>query len=431
MLSPALEYQFSYGEIGAYFVERSSPLTIHRAVWMLPLLPPLAAYQADLAAARKRAIGHDDGQWLALALQLRHLRMQDGGGRAQVARALDERLATLLGSHARPLLDPVDDGPPTMAARIRLLSERVEDAAMWHLALAVLRESTPLAESALEQGRFWAHQARIARQLGDFEVATTLYRRTGREGRRAREPELSVRAWLGLAGVAQVRGNYPDVERWARRALGLAPRHGLDALTSLAHHFLLVRAGTRGDLPAALVHGWTAYRFALGNPILEAERLLNVAQVLLDVGAASTAVNGFIAALRHRLPDRLALPAWGGLAASAALAGTGRALVDRASNKVLALSEGPAPAYAVAAALVESARARRTLALTTDAWTERARALAASHGFHELMHALEHLDAPDHPHRENAADVDLPAAAERIRETVAGLATPEDAYALT
>jgi tetratricopeptide (TPR) repeat protein len=396
---------------------------------MLTVLAPLDAYRADLAAARRRAIGEHDAEWLALALELRHLQARHDAGRAEALASLDRRLRSFLGPHARPSLDPPDTTPPTLSARGRLLSEQAEDAAMWHLALALLHEAAALADSALERGRFWAHQARIARQLGDLEAATTLYQWTARDGQRSREPELRVRAWLGFAGLAQVRGNYPAVERWARKALSLAATHHLDALSSLAHHFLLVRAGTRGDLPAALVHGWTAYRFALGNPILQAERLLNVAQVLLDVGAASTAVNGFIAALRHHPPDRLALPAWGGLAASAALAGTGGGLVDRASVKVLALSEGPAPAYAVAAALVESARARRAVALTTEEWTERARTLAASHGFHELTHALEHLDADGTP-QTRASDIHLPAEAERIRATVAALATPEDAYAL-
>jgi tetratricopeptide (TPR) repeat protein len=401
---------------------------------MLDIHPPLAAYRADLDAARRSEIGPDDAEWLRVAIATQRAHAAQGASRSELLRALDVRLAGLLGESTRPSLDPVSEDLPTPLARIRALVERMEDSVAWNLATSTLHEGERLAESALERGRFWSQQARIARHRSDFDTAIFLYERAEQEGRREKLPELRARAWIGFAALSQVRGNYPELERCAQEALRLmAGEETLGPLASLAHHFLLVRAGARGDLAGAILHGWDAYRVGIGDPIREAERLLNVAQVLLDAGAPSAALSGFTAALQHAPPARLALPAWGGLAIAAARLHD-RALVDHTSARIHSLTELPAPAYAAASALAEAARARIAVGLHADRWLERARSLALAQGFHEVVHAVEMAER-DHTSQRDAAPAPasafaFPAGAARIRDAVAELATRDEAYAL-
>jgi hypothetical protein len=300
--------------------------------------------------------------------------------------------------------------------------------------MSTLHEGAALADSALERGRYWSQQARIARHRGDLDVATELYGRVEREGRRAGIPELRARAWVGFMAMNQMRGNYPEVERWAHRVLRVV---GSDAtlapLASHAHHALLMRAGGRGDLGGAILHAWDAYRTAVGDPARETASLVNVAQALLSAGEADSALRGFTAAIRHAPPLRMSLPAWGGLCLAAASLGD-RTLVDRASARALVLAASPAPSYAVAAALAEAAQARLSLGLPSEEWIARARALAHSRGYHEVIHGLDVAESRSAAQlaatRAPAAAFTLPDYAARIRDTVTELATLEESYAL-
>ena len=401
---------------------------------MLDILPPLAAYRADLLAARKPAIGSDDAEWLRVAIAVQRAHAAQGDSRAALLQALDDRLVRLLGETARPSADPIDDSSPTALARIRALVEQMEDAAAWNLGMSTLHEGAALADSPMEQARYWSQQARIARKRGDLDVATELYGRVEREGRRTGAPELRARGWIGTMAMCQMRGNYPEMERWARKILRLI---GSDAalapLASYAHHALLIRAGAGGDLGGAILHAWDAYRTAIGDSVREPERLVNVAQALLSAGEADSALRGFTAAIRQAPPPRITLPAWGGLCIAAARLGD-RVLVDRASARTLHLAASPAPSWSVAGALAEAAQARLSLGLPSEEWIARARALARSLGYHEVTHMLDRAesesDAQRAAARAPAAAFTLPDDAVRIRDTVAELATREESYAL-
>jgi tetratricopeptide (TPR) repeat protein len=400
---------------------------------MLDILPPLAAYRADLDAARKPVIGADDAEWLRVAIGAQRAHAAHGESRAELLRDLDARVGGLLGAATRPSTDPIDDQPPTALARIRALVERMEDATAWHLATCTLHDGEALAESELERGRYWSHQARVARQQGDLESAQVLYQRVDREGRRAGLPELRARAWSGFMAMSQTRGNLPELEQWARKILRLVGADpSLAPLASHAHHALLVRAGARGDLGGAILHAWDAYQTGIGDPTREADRLINVAQSLLIAGAADAALAGFTAAIRLAPPLRLSLPAWGGLCVAAASLAD-RTLVDRASAKTLLLAASPAPSYAVAGALAEAAQARLSLGLPSEEWIGRARSLAQSMGYHEVTHLLD-LAEQSAPERADAGapatTFTLPDAAARIRDTVADFATREETHAL-
>jgi hypothetical protein len=401
---------------------------------MLGILPPLAAYRADLDAAGKPVIGADDAAWVRVAISAQRAHAAPDASRGALLHELDAYLAGLLGETTRPSLDPNDDRAPTALARIRALVERMEDAAAWNLATSTLHEGEALADSALERGRYWSHQARIARHQGDLETATVLYRRVEREGRRSGITELRARAWVGFLAQSHMRGNHPELEQWAHRILELVGSEAaLAPLASHAHHALLVRAAATGDLGGAILHAWDAYRTGIGDPTREAERLLNVAQALLLAGAADAALSGFTAAIRQAPPPRLSLPAWGGLCVAAASLGE-RTLVDRASARILVLAAPPAPSYAVAGALAEAAQARLSLGLPSEEWIGRARDLAHSRGYHEVVHALdlaEHQSAMRHARAGvPAAAFALPDYAARIRDTVAELATREESHAL-
>lgn len=329
---------------------------------MLIPLPVLEAYRRDIGethqGARPRTLGPDDAEWLRLALGL-------------------ERQTLVLSATA-----------------VLELAVEMEEAGAYHLAFATLssfRAQRP-SEDGLERGRALALQARISWKAGDIVGAEARYHTLAREGRDI--PELRVRAYLGQAVVAQLRGNYPALRRHAARAARVARTNGLHSLEGLAHHFLMVAAVAAGDLSAGLVHGWRAYQSAAGERVEEAERLLNLAQLLLETHRPLEAAAGFRAALQLRPRLRIALPSLGGLAVSAASLGQHDTVrsVYRELTRIAPTASLP---YHVATAWTELSAA---LVRIGDVGSSKrasalAGALAREHGFHEVSHRLEIIDA--------------------------------------
>lgn len=359
---------------------------------LLAVLPPLAAYRRDLARLGVRRLAADDGTWLAAAVALSHLGPIDA-----VDPARSGHVAGLLNAAVRNLDPPPFDAPdrpsPPLLRCARMLADRLEAASAWHLVLSVLvTAERVLHPDPLELGRIRAHRARIHWKNGAVDEAEVSYRALLRSARALGELELSARSYVGLAAVAQLRGNYPAVARWATHAARAARQASLPAIGAIAHQFLMVSAGQRGDYARALRHGWSAFENAAGHPIRESEMLLNLAQLLGTMGEHRAALAGFVAALERDPPARIALPAWGGVATSASHLGE-RRITRHAATRVNQVGAAPGLQYARAAALAEATLALERIDVDATSWRRSAMALAEEYRFNEISFRLA-SDAP-------------------------------------
>jgi tetratricopeptide (TPR) repeat protein len=361
---------------------------------MLAPRPPLAAYREDLARSGGReSFGPSDATWLSVATILSHAVDTPVDSRPPLAPTVREVVASdpalrdvLAISEREPSGELELDG---VSPIVRAIVERMEDGGALNLAYSTL---SILADadwrlSVLERGRVLAQLGRVAWKAGALDTAREQYRRAEVLGRTARNAELRVRAWVGYSIVARLRGNYPEVRKWAARAAAEADRAELIALGSLAYHSLMVAAAVAGDFDTALVYGWRAFRGSVGDQPREAQMLLDLSQLLFDSGHPASAVHGFAAALARRPAARVALPALGGLArAAAALGDAARVRVAHArAEALIATINLP---YDVASALVEFAQALATIGELAAAAECRSGALelAARHNYHEIAH---------------------------------------------
>lgn len=355
------------------------------------------AYRADLAG-RTQPLGEHDGGWLAIAALLEQAAGLPESDAGSVLRHV-ERLAAEVASPAaletlvrrewqNSEIDPVD---PIVA-----VAEEAQDHNAFRLAAhildALLAANRSLSE--LQRGRILARRARAALKLGDVDGAADRYAQSLRIGRAVHDPELRARGWVGRASIAFSHGNYPEVWRCARCAARIADRHELRMLSHYAHNWLMVAAAMSGRMDDALAHGWRSYRAAAGEPLKEAEVLVNVSQVLFDTGHVRAARAGWTAvlAMKH-LTAHTALPALGGMAMASALLGDTPRVVW-AAREVVGLEGAGAPRHSAAAALLECAIAFARIEQPAAAAEHAAAALqlARAHGFHEIAFKADSLD---------------------------------------
>lgn len=360
---------------------------------MLRPLPPPAAYRADLAqSAGATSLGCDDGRWLLAAELLARIARRDGASAALEVRA---RLAEAVGAAAWP--DPQRDpvaADSALARDVGALAESMEEQGALQLAYSVLALCERAAPAAADRqhGMTLAQRARVARKLGDLEVADALYQDAARLGRAARDPAVIARATLGLGVVARVRGNYPVARTLFRKGLAIAERAGLVELQGMAHHGLLIAAGVAGDFDTALRHGWAAFRLAGDDAGRQAELLFNVAAASSDAGYDAAALQGYLAAAARLTAPRLRLPALAGAAVSAARLGDAERLAAITDDIGRELARDALPyERAQALALLAEAWAAVEPAGGGQPYRDRALALARAHAFHEIVHRTERL----------------------------------------
>ena len=289
--------------------------------------------------------------------------------------------------------------PAAVSAITRRIADVAEQRGALHQAFSMLCALEEVdAPDVVEWGRVLAQRARVARKADAPEVARRLYGRVRRLGKMKQNAELLARAHVGLGVLAQYRGNLPEARRRYEAAVREADRSGIHELSSRAHHGMMVVAARAGAYAEALVHGWRAFTDAEGDADLEAESLLNLAQLALDLGEASAALNGFTAALTRTSLDRLTLPALGGAARAAAALGDERVglIVDRQLRERIRTT---VLSYQRASASLEIAMAHAVAENMVAARREatEARRIARRHAFHELDHeSTQLLDRIDH-----------------------------------
>ncbi len=381
---------------------------------------PASAYLRDLVRRNTAPpLMREEAPWVAFAFAVDRASV-----RAALRPSLTERLRAIEVHHPLGADLPVDPTAPALAAFIRRIAQVVEDGGALHLAYSILAAARVAVPECgeLEAGRMLVQRARIAWKIGELDQAREHYSVVELHGRFYALHELTARAWVGYAILAQLRGNYPQVRRWSSRAMAAAERHGLPEVRALAHQVAMTGAAVAGDLSAALVHGWTAFRGAGGDPEREADVLLNLSELLFRAGRPEDAAHGFASALVRNPSGRIALPALGGLALAFAACGD-RSGVRSARTQADSLIAGAGLPFQAAGALVELARA---LAAVGDGHAaaecrERAATLAARYGYHEIAHRVERLEQRADPPIARAVPHALAPEAEDVAHAVTSL----------
>jgi tetratricopeptide (TPR) repeat protein len=331
-----------------------------------------------------------------VATLLEQAALLHGPGRAELVRDSIELAEQSLGERelTRAVVNYWGGGDRGSYEAVLILAQHADEAGALHLARAMLDALLEADDSLtlVQQGRIIARRARVDGKLGDIDTAVDQYKRVAKMGTQTGSAELKALAFVGLGALAQMRGNYPQLERFARRAAHIADRHELRALSRHAHNGAMIAAGARHDFATALKHAAAVYGRANGDAIEDAETLQNIGQLLLEAGHSEPAAAAFMRLVSLPLPARILLPALGGLA----LASSRSRAVDRtiwAAREVQRLHDSTVPRFPLASALLECAQ---SLALVGEVARSRtcirvAVDLAERHGFFEVSVKAERM----------------------------------------
>ena len=355
-----------------------------------------AAYRADVGRRGGR-FGIDDDIWLTVGSLLGHAASVGSERRAELlASAADIAHSLVARDAAAPPWRENESGLVTgrVAELVMAVAENAAEAGALQTARTILSEML-LADESLttrERGRLLAQRARVDGRSGALRDAADQYREVARLGRIHRDAELRARAYIGMGSLAQMRGNYPEQQRWATRAAHAADRYGFRQLSRFAHEALMITLGLQRRFEEALAHARKAYSAARGRWPDEIEVLNNFGQLLMDAGHPELAGAVFRTVVKQTLPVRLALPAIGGLAMAAART-RDVARVDWAAQRVQDLAAALTLPYSWAAAALECAAALEAVgrSIESRALLERATTIAREHGYHEITIKAEDL----------------------------------------
>lgn len=415
---------------------------------MLAVESPLEAYRTDLERnAGQEDFGPSDTLWLLVAHCLGRVTRAQVDLRQDLAtlcsKALREFSApqTALGDQIALNLEFVyfglshiesPDGADSLARGIRGFASQMCDAGAFSTAYTTvaLARQIVTAASDREQGLLAADQARIARQLGDFEAAEDLYR-TGEEiATRANDLALASRVSTGRGTLARMKGNYPTARTLFEKALDLAEKSGVDDVKFIAHQGLTITSAVAADLNSALKHGWAAFEHSGGDVNRQSEALSNLSQLSLLAGYPRAALSGFSAALSRSHALRMRLPQLGGAAVSAGRCGDVSAL-SRLAAEIDKLTELSALPYENAQAFLNLAQGFAAVGDVRSAnkYREHTRRIAKTRGFFELMHAIQPEQFDKQVAMEEPA-VELTPASRGVIDSLSGFETESDVVAL-
>ena len=357
-----------------------------------------AAYRADVAG-RPRGFGEQDDAWITVATLLEHAGQVEGADRAELCRRAHAIAKETIERAGSQYVATVEWRGRTASDSdfVVLLADQAYEAGALNMSVTMLSGllNADHSMTTLQTGIALSRLARATSKLGHMDIATDQHAIVAQLGREHRIPELEVRGWIGLGGMAQSRGNYPEMGEFAERARELAEREGLTGLARFAHNGLMIVNGVQDRFDEALVHGWAAFRASVGDPLAEAESVQNLGQLLLLAGRVAEARAAFSAVLARRMPVRVVLLALGGLALASA--GTGDVdTVAWAASEVERLAEMPLPRHPLAIALLECATAamRVTNVDTAERLRRQTKIIADTHGFHEVAIRAEALVGP-------------------------------------
>ncbi|MCC7052389.1 MAG: hypothetical protein IT355_03920 [Gemmatimonadaceae bacterium] len=380
---------------------------------VLPSVNPAEAYAADMARLQRTTpIGPSDDAWLVLAHALTRFSELSAAELSQtiphaadmlavsaVAMGLASESTVLRAARAlRSLHDPRIqlatgyDSITEVVVSTQAVAEDQEVAGALGLAYATLTALLSAFGPRIRprmQGNVFAQLGRAARQLGANDIARDMYEEAMVVGYESESLDVVARAVLGLGVMALTRGNYPKARELFERGLMNADRAKDPELIRSAHHGLLNCGLASGDLDSAMVHGWNVLRLCIA-PDSRAEALMNMAEICRLTGEHDAAMKVYAVAMEWTSQRRVRLHAASGALLSAATSGrSAEAARYRALLHELLPAE-PDP-YTRAVIGLEFADSLRRLgeAAAAGAQLSAARALAAEHEFHELLHRAE------------------------------------------
>ena len=356
---------------------------------------PTAAYRADMNG-RGAPFGPKDALWLAAASEL-HLAAT---ARTQIPQRqhLLEALSLAIDIVGDEKIDRYVTrewfGRHAFHEALFLLASDVLDAGAHRLASVMLEDMIAAVPrlKALDRGRLMALRARVEWRTSNLDEARDRYNAVAELGHKSGEKELEARAAVGLATVAQRRGNMPALHDLSLQIIELASAIEHPYLERWGHMSMVMFAGKTGDYLTAINSGWRVVELSR-DALEESEGLGNLGQVLLVAGDAALARSCFAVLAARELPMTIMLPALGGLARSSAALGA-EPTVEWASREVWRARDLAVPRYELSEALLESALALRELARHDEAERYRAaaHAVAQAGGFHELEFRAARLE---------------------------------------
>jgi tetratricopeptide (TPR) repeat protein len=354
-----------------------------------------AAYRADLAG-RDDAFGPHDSAWVAVASLLEHAALLPEPDRSRLLVDAIEFSREIVGDEDIGRLGQREwqYRDRTAVEAVMLLADNVHRAGALNLA-GIMLDALLVADvslNAVQRGRIISERARLLRKMGLLEEAAEHDREVGRLGREAKSVELRIRESLGLATLAQLRGNYPEMYRYSQRAVRMATRAGMRKMERDSRIALMIALGNARRFDEALINGWKVYRESVGHSMDEAEVLQNIGQLLFDAGHFAEARAGFAAVVSRQLPLHVMLPALGGLALASAVTGQPET-VEWAASEIERLAASP-PRYSIASALLEAAIGLHRIGKTETAERHRVAAvqIGRKHSFHEIVFRAEALE---------------------------------------
>lgn len=349
-------------------------------------LSPLEAYRADLSMG-----AHAGSASLAVAAALWDASRSPAGVRDRLRMAAHQA-AKQLDKQTLKRGCSYDSKPSTASIGILRLAAQETELAGYLTVAGVMLESLatvarPGSSAAIHVS---ADRARNARKRGRYDLAQARAEHAMRAAKHSRNPELVARAHIEFAGIAQARGNYPEVEKHGRRALTLGQRVANRRIAGAAHIALGIRAAMGGSFDVAVTQFWNAYELARPNEVQFIEAVSNLAQVALDTGHACSALR----IARHGLSQRIPLQYAFALLGTAVLAAASEGNVDSAiwaTQEVQRLAGGDRHPREAALALAECWEAHTRLRRLRTASLVRTAAvrLATTFGLPEISHRLE------------------------------------------
>lgn len=236
-------------------------------------------------------------------------------------------------------------------------------------------------------------------------------------GRRLRNDDLLRRAWSGIRGVSQARGNLPATERALRRERKYTERLGDPRLMFVVLGSEAYVHGQRGNYQASMEACWGAYQVA-DDVLKRAYVIANIAETLYRAGQFEAARAARAIALGFPTEIGAQIINLGGYAMTCAavkdLAG-----VRWAGEQALRLTDDGRKTRGIAQGLLGCAEACGKVGLDKLASTlfERGLAIANTHGYHDLRFI------PDPTHREGPPPVQpFSGIAEEARKSILELA---------
>jgi tetratricopeptide (TPR) repeat protein len=277
-------------------------------------------------------------------------------------------------------------GEPRLA---QLIVDRVADLVQ---SSADVGQDAPDDWRAEALGLCWCRRGRLSRVAGDHDDAVECYRQAARLASALPWRDARPQAQLGLAAVAAVRGNWPEVGRRMRAMLNTPSL--ADVYRIPAHQMLALAERKKGDLIDALLHSWAAFDILAHDDFRRQELMLTMGEIAADLGNVEAAVHAFdeVATVSAHLRLRSSAMV-GGLRASLRRSSGPAAQLRERIAALRALVQEPLAPRDEVMVLIAMAEGALQLGETSDVegWLASAGPLAHHHGFNEQQFRIEAL----------------------------------------